>query len=428
VFRRFLHVLSLCIAACALLLSASARAGQRPLGKSVQPAAPALSVFSFEENRIKGEKAEHAKYTYRAPRVAPRLHVGKVPALSTDAVGPREREDYGFTGKESDVEVGLTYFGKRYLVPGTGRWLSPDPLAVHVPGKADLNLYAYVHGRVFTSVDPWGLDPPRVPTPTNLEDAVAHDSQRAGTWIATTTWGTQPMDGAAGFALGAMLMNYFVHNQTPDAFDVAATANAAAADRRVGYENSQLGMSKLEAVRTKVVKEPSITSRDTRGVSPEDLPKAPAPGGGGKSATGAPARTQGAAAATQAAKTEAAAPNGAKPSGGALAQQRGAAAEDGFRQKLGATGSFKAGGREFDGAKGSRWLEFKSGDYWSHTQSSKGFAKFQSDMGARAKIAGDNGASLELHSNSPIPQHAKDWMDSKGIGYSEHPDLASPKE
>jgi RHS repeat-associated protein len=157
VFRRFLHVLSLCIAACALLLSVPARAGQRPLGKSVQPAAPALSVFSFEENRIKGEKDEHAKYMYRALRVAPRVCLGKVPALSTEAVGPREREDYGFTGKEQDVEVGLTYFGKRYLVPGTGRWLSPDPLAVHVPGKADLNLYAYVHGRVFTSVDPWGL-------------------------------------------------------------------------------------------------------------------------------------------------------------------------------------------------------------------------------------------------------------------------------
>jgi hypothetical protein len=39
-----------------------------------------------------------------------------------------------------------------------GAWISPDPLAVHAPGKADLNLYAYVHGRVLSAVDPVGLD------------------------------------------------------------------------------------------------------------------------------------------------------------------------------------------------------------------------------------------------------------------------------
>jgi len=66
-----------------------------------------------------------------------------------------------FTGKEEedDVEIGLQYFGKRYLSPYLGRWISPDPLAVHAPGKADLNLYAYVSGRVLQNVDPLGLDP-----------------------------------------------------------------------------------------------------------------------------------------------------------------------------------------------------------------------------------------------------------------------------
>ena len=34
------------------------------------------------------------------------------------------REDYGFTGKEEDVEVGLTYFGFRYLSTAVGRWAS----------------------------------------------------------------------------------------------------------------------------------------------------------------------------------------------------------------------------------------------------------------------------------------------------------------
>ena len=68
------------------------------------------------------------------------------------------REDYRFTGKEEDAEVGLQYFGKRYLNPLLGRWISADPLAVHAPGQADLNLYAYVSGAVLKNVDPLGLD------------------------------------------------------------------------------------------------------------------------------------------------------------------------------------------------------------------------------------------------------------------------------
>lgn len=68
------------------------------------------------------------------------------------------REDYRFTGKEEDIEVGLTYFGKRFLSASLGRWVSPDPLAVHEPiAGADLNLYAYVRGATLKSVDPLGL-------------------------------------------------------------------------------------------------------------------------------------------------------------------------------------------------------------------------------------------------------------------------------
>lgn len=66
------------------------------------------------------------------------------------------REDHRFTGKEEDSEVGLAYFGKRYLAPALGRWVSADPLTVHGLG-ADLNGYAYVHGRVTRAVDPTGL-------------------------------------------------------------------------------------------------------------------------------------------------------------------------------------------------------------------------------------------------------------------------------
>jgi RHS repeat-associated protein len=80
-------------------------------------------------------------------------------AVETDNRSPRWkafRELYKFTAKEQDVETGTQYFGARYYNPYLGRWMSPDPLAIHV-GFGDLNPYAYVSGRVMTRVDPAGL-------------------------------------------------------------------------------------------------------------------------------------------------------------------------------------------------------------------------------------------------------------------------------
>ncbi len=68
------------------------------------------------------------------------------------------REDYRFSGKEEDVEVGLQFFGKRYYAPALGRWMSMDPLALHAPGEVDPNGYAYVEGRLFVATDPAGLE------------------------------------------------------------------------------------------------------------------------------------------------------------------------------------------------------------------------------------------------------------------------------
>jgi RHS repeat-associated protein len=67
------------------------------------------------------------------------------------------REDRRFTGKEEDVEVGLIYFAARYFSAYLNRWISPDPLTIHGAG-GDLNPYAYVGGRLFNAVDPFGLD------------------------------------------------------------------------------------------------------------------------------------------------------------------------------------------------------------------------------------------------------------------------------
>jgi len=71
-------------------------------------------------------------------------------------VGP---EPAGFTGKEGDEEVGLTYFGERYLVSRIGRWASPDPLWVHADGGGEaLNAFHYVSGNLLQARDPIGLD------------------------------------------------------------------------------------------------------------------------------------------------------------------------------------------------------------------------------------------------------------------------------
>lgn len=70
------------------------------------------------------------------------------------------REEYKFTGKEEDVEVGLQYFGKRFLSPRLGRWISADPLEVHGVGSAgEPNVFAYVSGAILKDTDPLGLCP-----------------------------------------------------------------------------------------------------------------------------------------------------------------------------------------------------------------------------------------------------------------------------
>ena len=68
-------------------------------------------------------------------------------------------EPTGFTGKEGDDEVGLVYFGERYLMPHLGRWATPDPLQVHAGGGGEFgNSYHYVSGNLLQARDPDGLD------------------------------------------------------------------------------------------------------------------------------------------------------------------------------------------------------------------------------------------------------------------------------
>lgn len=68
-------------------------------------------------------------------------------------------EPVGFTGKEADEEVGLTYFGERYLIPRVGRWATADPLHVHASGGGEAgNSYHQLAGHLLQTRDPEGLD------------------------------------------------------------------------------------------------------------------------------------------------------------------------------------------------------------------------------------------------------------------------------
>jgi RHS repeat-associated protein len=82
----------------------------------------------------------------------------------------------GFTGKEADEEVGLVYFGERYLIARVGRWASADPLHVHRAGGGEtLNAFHYVGGNLLQAMDPVGLDgePPSAGALAASTDAVS---------------------------------------------------------------------------------------------------------------------------------------------------------------------------------------------------------------------------------------------------------------
>lgn len=96
-----------------------------------------------------------------------------------------------------------------------------------------------------------------------------------------------------------------------------------------------------------------------------------------------------------------------------------------LNKNLGGKAHFTNQDREFDDAYGinnSVWYEAKSKRYWlDYSQAgSKGFDKFKSDVGSHACIAKQNGATVEAHSNTQIPQHVKDWLTSKNISFKEY--------
>jgi len=69
--------------------------------------------------------------------------------IAESALGNR----YCFQGREIDWATKLYYFRARWYDPGTGRWLSKDPIGI----EGGLNLYVFCDNNPVNFVDPEGL-------------------------------------------------------------------------------------------------------------------------------------------------------------------------------------------------------------------------------------------------------------------------------
>jgi len=109
--------------------------------------------------------------------------------LVNQKVGPYETP-YKFTGKESDPETDLTYFGARYYDSALGLWLGVDPLADQMPAWSP---FSYCFNNPIILIDPNGAKP----SPREAALIAAHvygDSNvnLEGGWaLSTRTFGLQ---------------------------------------------------------------------------------------------------------------------------------------------------------------------------------------------------------------------------------------------
>ncbi|MEW5977252.1 MAG: RHS repeat-associated core domain-containing protein [Acidobacteriota bacterium] len=72
---------------------------------------------------------------------------------TVESMGPAQVSHMRFSSKYDDTETGLLYYGLRYFVASTGRWLGRDPS----DDLGDLHPYSYVNNDAAGSIDPLGL-------------------------------------------------------------------------------------------------------------------------------------------------------------------------------------------------------------------------------------------------------------------------------
>ena len=71
-------------------------------------------------------------------------------------LGESGGEPYGFTGEQWDASVGLVYLRARYYEPGTGRFISRDPVPGHVHAPRSQHPYVYAWNNPVRLTDPSG--------------------------------------------------------------------------------------------------------------------------------------------------------------------------------------------------------------------------------------------------------------------------------
>jgi RHS repeat-associated protein len=123
-------------------------------------------------------------------------------------------EPNGFTGKEAEEEVGLTYFGERYLVQRLGRWATPDPLSIHALGGGEIgNSYHYVSGNIFQARDPLGLaepnDPEFISDPKPVKNSAGEGGYMAQT-APSGSWAPNAVKISSEWTLGGHGFKLFV--------------------------------------------------------------------------------------------------------------------------------------------------------------------------------------------------------------------------
>lgn len=142
-------------------------------------------------------------------------------ALSQPTQLPHALPSSGFTGHETDDDVGLTNMKGRLYDARLGRFLSPDPMAMLTP--QGLDRFAYVQNDPVNLVDPSGFEPVTI---TAVAAAVGGFLQAVGSFFAAIA----PYVLLAGAVAGAAYLIY--HGVT-----LANAAYQAATGLGVGLAN-----------------------------------------------------------------------------------------------------------------------------------------------------------------------------------------------